>query len=73
MSKTNIINGTISANQSVNEPNAGFLYNYMVDKLAANFPNTAKNVTLDKVSNWFQQNDEQQFKVILFYNLVINC
>lgn len=29
------------------------------------FPNTAKNVTVEKVTNWFKIDEEQQFKVIL--------
>lgn len=43
--------------------NSEFLYNFLSEKLIRVFPNTSKALTMEKVGNWFQQQDEQSFKV----------
>lgn len=50
------IKSPIAANVGT-QSNAEYLYNYLIDKLVIGFPHTAKNVTVEKVGSWFQQND----------------
>ena len=52
----------ISSDQG--QSNQEYLYKYLVEKLTMAFPHTSQNTTVEKVSNWFNF-DEERFKVQL--------
>ena len=62
VAKSNIVTSPISPNQPVGQSNAEYLYHFFIEKLTLAFTHTSKNVTTEKVTSWFQQGDEAQFK-----------
>lgn len=63
----------IASSKPQNQANSEYLYNFLVDRLCAAFPNVSKHVTVEKVTNWFKTTEEKQFEAeIEDYLVLIN-
>jgi hypothetical protein len=59
----NIVYDPIASDQLQNQSNSEYLYRFLVERLTNAFPNVSKNITSEKVANWFKETNEKAFKL----------